>query len=1085
MAEGEIEAESPELGRLLATVMFTDMVGYSELTQRDEAEALRLLNEHRRIVRPLLNEYHGREVKTIGDAFMVEFRDPVAAVRCALAIQQKQAERNRDPTVTEVTIRIGLHSGTVIHQEGDLFGDTVNVASRIEPLAPPGGVCLSGPVYDAAHASLDVVAVPVGPATLKNIHLPVPVYRIDLRPERNVPVREGPWIDREEELRGLENALEGAIEGRGRLALISGESGLGKTRLAEQLIRAATRRAARVLWGRASEEMAATPYSLWVRTIQELAEEVPPEMLRESSGEYAAELQRLVPTLSLTTETLTPVPDAELDRARDRLFSGVARLFRELARDRPIVLLLDDLQWADSGSLRLLESFARTVPEDRVLLLALHWPEPKGSTSVLAEVLARLSDLPGTIRVDLTSLPLAAVRQLVLALVKSKAIPDDFVRRLFEKTGGNPYFIGEVVRSLREGGILAQEAGQPFPRLPENLPLPDSVRRLVRQRIDRIDETLRGFLRTLAVLGSEFRSEPLPRLTSLDNETLIDRLGTAVALGLLTEQTDEHGVVRYSFPDRLVWETLYADTPITRRVRDHLRAGEALEALGRSGQDVPATELAYHFQRAQATERALEYTLRAAEEAGRLFAREEAVRHYRSALVLLEGRPEERTRARVQEALGDHLYRLGQIGSSQDLRKAAITAYERLGGLREAGNLHRKIAHGMRDDPASARHHWEEARRLLEAGPPTVELARLYTTIAGYHYEDGDAPEAVKLYGRAVEVARAVEDPLTQITAQIVLSGVRPVQEAEGLFDDLRESLKLAEQHQLQDIVSNLYMVLALARLHVRGDGPGAEEALAHALAVARRAQDVYSERAIEGNLVTYVAWRLGEYERALRAVAAHAQYAGGDPRKIEPTALLVDADIALTRGDGERVTQDLEEAGALLEGDRDWSERVHLRNVRGRSELRRGRTARAREQLRQAIGLAVRAGVPALMAALHAETLHLEIDAATREGDSEAAQRALAALESLSEAAGQPTIRAYATRARGADLARRGDLAGGIASLEEANALWERVGWKYELAQSQLLLAGMYRGAGATSKAEELATLAQSYLERIHASAT
>ena len=1082
MARSSPGPESDELGRAPATVMFTDMVGYSELTQRDEAGALRLLNEHRRIVRPLLLTHGGREVKTIGDAFMVEFSDAASAVKCALAIQRQHAERNRDPSVSEVTIRIGLHAGIVIHQDGDLFGDTVNVASRIEPLSPPGGICLSAPVYEAAHAGLDVVAVPVGPATLKNIQLPVPVYRIDLRPERNVPIREGPWVDREEELGRLEEALVSAVEGKGRVALVAGESGLGKTRLAEQLIRAAAHREATTVWARGVEDAGSSPYALWVRAIEELVKEVEPDVLRAAAGEYATELQRLVPALSLTSDALPVVPDSELDRARERLFAGVSRLFCELSRTRPIVLLLDDLQWADIGSLRLLQSFAGTVGDGRLLLLTLHWPEPIGSTSDLARVLASLAARPETLRITLSNLTLSSVRQLVLALVKTKAIPDDFVRQIFDKTGGNPYFIGETVRALRESGLLVTEPGQPFPRLPENLPLPDSVRRLVRQRIERVDEALRGFLRTLAVLGVEFRSDPLPRLTGLDPETLVDRLGASVAPGFLSEQTDEAGVVRYTFQDRLVWETLYADTPVTRRVRDHRRAAEALEALASTGQGVPAAELAHHFQRAQEPARALEYTLRAAEEAARLFDREEAVRQYRTALSLFDGRPDERARARVHEQLGDHLYRLGQVGAAQTSRKEAVAAYERAGSLPEAGNLHRKIAHGMRDDPASARHHWEEARRLLEAGPETPELARLYTTIAGYRYEDGDAPGAVELYGRAAEVARRVEDPLTQVSVQIVLSGVRPIHEGDRMLEDLRDALDLAERRQLSDLVPNLYMVLALARLHVRGDGPGAEDALTSALRSARQAQDVYSERAIEGNLVSYVAWRLGEYERALRTVAAHLQYAAGDPRKLEPTALLVGADIALVRGDLERVAQDLEEAGALLEGDRDWSERVHLRNVRARADLRRGRLTRARTALGEARALAVRAGIPALMAALHAETLLLEVETTTRAGDSGAAGEALAALDSLSQASRQPTIQAYAASARGVHRTHLGDRAGGIAALEEATGLWERVGWRYELSQSQLRLAELYRTEGASSRAEPLAIAARAYLERVGA---
>lgn len=1080
MATADAPGEDPEFGRAPATVMFTDMVGYSELTQRDEAGALRLVNEHRRMVRPLLTEHGGREVKTIGDAFMVEFTDPVAAVRCALAIQRRHAERNRNTAVPEMNIRIGLHSGPVIRQEGDLFGDTVNVASRIEPLAPPGGICLSAPVYEAALPSLEVVPIPVGPATLKNIHLPVAIYRIDLRPARNLPRREGPWVDRDEELARLRAAFDSAAAGAPRVVVVSGEPGLGKTRLVEQLIAWATRQEAEVVSGRAAEEGVTTPYALWVQALEALAHDLAPETLRAAAGEYAAELQRLLPNVPVAGAPSPAEAAPDPDRARDRLFAGVAHLLRELAGAHPMVLFFDDLQSADTGSLRLLESVAGNLGTSRLLLLAVHRPSPPGSPSVLTEVIAALAGRPDAVAVPLRGLPLPAVRQLVLAHVKTKAFPDEFVLQIFERTGGNPYFVEELVRSLRDAGLLPSDTGETVRKWPTSLPLPDSVRRLLRRRLEQVDDELGNFLRTVSVLGPDFPSEPLGRLTGLAPDPLLDRLGAALRSGLLKERVDDQGAARYAFADRLLWETVYGDAPVTRRIRDHLRAGETLEALQRSGRRIPSAEIAHHFQRAQAPDRALAPTLRAAEEASRLFAREEAVRHYRAALTILEARPDERVRARVLEVLGDHLYRLGQLEAGQASRAEAVASYEHQGALKEAGELHRQIAHAMREDPVAARFHWEEALRLLEAEPESPELARLYATIAGYRYEDGETAAAGELFGRAVEVARRVDDPLTQVSAQIVLAGLRPVSEADRIFVDLEEALGLAERAKLEGLVPNLHMVLALAHLHIRGDGPAAERALARALDSARRARDFHSERTVEGNLETYIAWRAGQYERALRTAESHFAYAAGDVRKLLPTALLVAADIALTRGEVDRARRDLEETSALLEGGGDWSERVHLRNVRGRAELLQGRLPRACGALAEAHALAVRAGLPALMVALHAETLHAELEVAVRTGETGAAEAFAAALEHLDRDGAQPPVRAYAARARGLLLAGRpGAPRAAIDAMEEATALWERVGWGFELARSRAWLAELYRRAGESERAEEPEREARAFLER------
>jgi len=134
--------------------MFTDMVGYSALAQRDESLALQLLETHRGLVRPILREHVGREVKTIGDAFLVEFGSALQAVECAIAIQRALTDHNEESGTSQIDLRIGIHLGDVVDQEGDLLGDTVNITSRIEPLAEASGVCISGPVFDQVRTKI-------------------------------------------------------------------------------------------------------------------------------------------------------------------------------------------------------------------------------------------------------------------------------------------------------------------------------------------------------------------------------------------------------------------------------------------------------------------------------------------------------------------------------------------------------------------------------------------------------------------------------------------------------------------------------------------------------------------------------------------------------------------------------------------------------------------------------------------------------------------------------------------------------------------------------------------------------------------
>ncbi len=172
--------------RTLAAIMFTDIVGYTRMAQANEALALELLEDHKKLLRPLFPAHGGTEVKTIGDAFLVEFRSALEAVRCAVEMQKRLGERNKAlPEAKKLHVRIGVHLGDVVHGSGDVFGDAVNVASRIEPLAEPGGVCISQQVYDNIRNKTELDITKMGEVELKNVELPVGVYRVNLEARRS------------------------------------------------------------------------------------------------------------------------------------------------------------------------------------------------------------------------------------------------------------------------------------------------------------------------------------------------------------------------------------------------------------------------------------------------------------------------------------------------------------------------------------------------------------------------------------------------------------------------------------------------------------------------------------------------------------------------------------------------------------------------------------------------------------------------------------------------------------------------------------------------------------------------------------
>src|SRR6266436_5207970 len=173
--------------------MFTDMVGYTALAQRNEALALELLEEHRRILRSIFPRFNGTEIKTIGDAFLVEFQSALEAAQCALEIQRTLAKRNHDVSPDHrIELRIGIHVGDVVHREGDLYGDGVNIASRIQPVAGIGGICISMDVERHIHNALEGRFEKLAPVELKNVEVPMDLFRIVLPLERDSRLKAQP-----------------------------------------------------------------------------------------------------------------------------------------------------------------------------------------------------------------------------------------------------------------------------------------------------------------------------------------------------------------------------------------------------------------------------------------------------------------------------------------------------------------------------------------------------------------------------------------------------------------------------------------------------------------------------------------------------------------------------------------------------------------------------------------------------------------------------------------------------------------------------------------------------------------------------
>ncbi|MGC2289423.1 MAG: AAA family ATPase [Thermoplasmata archaeon] len=662
--------------------MFIDMVGFSALAQRDERQALQTVDEFQRLLRPLFPQHRGREVKTLGDGFLVEFDSALDATECAIDIQRRLFERNQGGNTPVAEMRVRIHLGDVVQRDGDIYGDAVNVASRIEPMAEASGICLTGPVVEQVGNKIPYPCVQLDYTYLKNISTPVTVYSIDLPWHAPPAARLTPMTDRTAELGNLHEALRATARGQGIVVAISGESGIGKTRLAEETIRRAEKSGFRVLRGRRFEEELNAPYSHWTQMARAFVRDAPSVLLYKATEQCAREAVGLVPELA---DRLGPLPRAaELEPVQSRLrfFEGVARFFQNIAKQEPLILLLDDFQWADADSVALLGHIGPLLGSQPILLLVTYRDTEVDSKGTLAKALFDLRHQHSVRELSLQRLDPENSRDLVGAVLGGGPPPKDIFQPVLEKTGGNPLFVEEICRSLVEDRSLVRTTGG-WQATPETkIAIPSTMKEVIRRRVDWVGPEAENVLAIASVFGNQFEFGLLQQLSEADPDQLLLLVEAMLRARLLREGEIAPGQSMYQFGDEQTRDVLYDGLSLVRRQRYHLKAGQALvQALGDNAAE-RAGELAYHFLQGGDARQALEYYIKAGERARALYAQEEAVGAFRTALGLIEqavardgGQMTERLRGSfVAERLGDAQYYMGRIDET-------VAAYRRAAEL--------------------------------------------------------------------------------------------------------------------------------------------------------------------------------------------------------------------------------------------------------------------------------------------------------------------------------------------------------------------------------------------------------------------
>jgi DNA-binding SARP family transcriptional activator/tetratricopeptide (TPR) repeat protein len=780
----------------VVTFLLSDIVGSTSLRRRHPTTMEEAVARHDVLIHAAVSAHGGRLLRSRGDrdsTFSVFTRatDALAAALSAQRALLKEAW----PGPTPLSVRMALHTGEAFERDGDYYGPTVDRAARMPSRGAGGEVLLSQATGEVVRDHLPEQArlIDLGDRLLSDrarverlwvLAAPDLPERASSEPETldrparlSIPVpgalrdaAGGVFVGREPELETLLRAWNDATIGQRGALLVGGEPGVGKTRLAAELASIVTGPGASVLYGRCDEDMG-IPYQPWVEALRHLAVHTPGLFLAEDVAEHARELVRLVPELARHRGGRPPGPPGDPDMERHVLFGAVVGLLARLGRDTPVLLVLEDLHWADKPSLHLLRHVIASTHPRALLAVGTYRPTDLGPDHPLADLLAALHREPHARRVDLHGLSDTEVVALIEADA-GHAVDEAGValaHALYQETDGNPFFTREILRHLSETGAISQrDDGRWIAETDfrDHRRLPTSVREVIDRRVARLGDEAGQILRAAAVIGRDFELDLLAAVTGHSEDHLVDVLDTALRAVLIREAPHQPG--RLSFSHALIEHTLYDDLGPTRRQRLHHRVGAALETLCGDDAGDRLGELAYHWSHARQpadAPKAIEYALRAGDHALDKLAPDDAVTWYGRAVELIDRQSglDELAHCEALVGLGIAQRQAGDPSSHDTLLRAAERA-QRLASpalMVRAALANNRLGRASVLVPA----HQERIDTLKAAvratdGTATAERAMLLATLA-VELTGDDLDQARALSDEALAMARRLEDDRT------------------------------------------------------------------------------------------------------------------------------------------------------------------------------------------------------------------------------------------------------------------------------------------------------------------------------------
>jgi serine/threonine protein kinase/tetratricopeptide (TPR) repeat protein len=588
----------------------------------------------------------------------------------------------------------------------------------------------------------------------------VPSYKagVVVPSPRPFAAREIQLIDRVEEIRLLREAVDRAVRGEGGVVFLHGEAGIGKTRLARELGAYARLRGMQVLYGRCPALFrmdGVPPYVLWSEVIKDYLQVCTPEQLYKVIGYYPGEVSKLAPEIKQKLGTVPQSLPISPEQERDRLFEAVSQFVINISKEVPLLIVLDDLQWTDQSSLLLLHYLARGIYRESLLLLGAYRDTDVDERHPLSTVLTELNRERLLQSAPLKRMSFNDVSEMVKQILEQEDLPKEFCELIYEKTRGNPFFVEEVIKSLKEEEVIYRERDKWKIREVAKIEFPETVKSVVKARISRLDKECQHVLTMASVVGNDFTFEALCAVTGFEEDKLLELMEKLLKTGLVKERVIR-GQGVYSFADVIVRDVLHEEVSLLRHMKLHGIVGNALEKAYAEKIDEHLGELAYHFLEGGDKVKALDYFLKAGEKAEKIYALDEASSYFEHALELLEekeGNVEQK--AQVTQRLGELNLWMGKPDACMEFCNKALSLWNQVGDKKKAAKLHAEMAWAFWNtvgDREKASEHHRMALEILEKEPESVELASLYEDIAHMLWRTGK-PEALSWAQKALELA--------------------------------------------------------------------------------------------------------------------------------------------------------------------------------------------------------------------------------------------------------------------------------------------------------------------------------------------